>query len=92
VAAEDVMFWRTTRSSDQVWVANGYSIDYVGGLNEQGHRVLEGQIHNYSANNSSLFRGSWSAQENGDVIQRFEAYNAETEEWSVWFEGRYIRQ
>jgi len=76
----------------QVWVANGYSIDYVGGLNEQGHMVLQGEIYNYPTNNSSQFRGSWSAEDNGDVIQRFEVHNAETQEWTVWFEGRYVKQ
>ncbi len=76
----------------QVWVANGYSIDYVGGLNDKGQMALEGEIYNYQANNTSPFRGSWAAQENGDVIQRFEVFNTETQEWAVWFEGRYIRQ
>ena len=28
----------------QVWVANGYSIDYTGGLNDAGAMVLEGFI------------------------------------------------
>jgi hypothetical protein len=76
----------------QVWVANAYSIDYVGGLNEQGQMALEGEIFNYAANTRSPFRGSWRADENGDVIQRFEVFNVEAQQWAVWFEGRYVRQ
>lgn len=76
----------------QVWVANGYSIDYSGGLNDQGQMVLEGEIYNYQPNTTSPFRGSWSPEENGDVIQRFEVLNPETGNWDVWFEGRYVKK
>ena len=76
----------------QVWVSNGYSIDYTGGLNERGQMVLEGEIDNYQPNDSTRFRGIWTPEENGDVIQRFEAYDAESDSWKVWFEGRYVKQ
>ena len=76
----------------QVWVANGYSIDYTGGLNDQGQMVLEGRIDNYGPGNSQKFRGIWTPQENGEVTQRFEALNSETGEWDVWFDGRYVRK
>lgn len=76
----------------QVWVANGYSIDYTGGLDEQGRMVLEGEFYNYSQNTTAPFRGSWTPQANGDVIQHFDVFNAETGAWDVWFEGRYVRQ
>jgi hypothetical protein len=74
----------------QVWVANGYSIDYTGGLNEQGQMVLEGEIFNYQPGTRSPFHGSWTPEENGDVIQRFEVFNSETGAWDLWFEGRYV--
>jgi len=76
----------------QVWVANGYSIDYTGGLNDQGQMVLEGEIDGYQKNSSQQFRGIWTPQENGDVIQRFEIHDAESDSWSVWFEGLYVKQ
>lgn len=76
----------------QVWVANGYSIDYTGGLNDRGQMVLEGHIDNYGPGTSQKFRGIWTPQDNGDVIQRFEALNPETDQWDVWFEGRYVRK
>lgn len=76
----------------QVWVSNGYSIDYTGGLNEQGEMVLEGEIDNYQAGSSQRFRGIWIPEENGDVIQRFEAHDAESGTWKQWFEGRYVKQ
>lgn len=76
----------------QVWVSNGYSIDYTGGLNDEGQMVLEGEIDNYQPNSSTPFRGIWTPQENGDVIQRFEAYDAATDKWNVWFEGLYVKK
>lgn len=76
----------------QVWVANAYSIDYTGGLNDKGQMALEGEIYNYPSNTASPFRGTWTPEENGDVIQRFEVFNSETNEWTVWFEGRYVKQ
>lgn len=76
----------------QVWVANGYSIDYTGGLNDQGEMVLEGEIDAYRPGTSTPFRGIWTPQDNGDVVQRFEIWSAESNEWTVWFEGLYVKQ
>jgi hypothetical protein len=76
----------------QLWVANGYSIDYTGGLDDQGRMVLEGEIDGYQAGTSTPFRGIWTPQGNGDVIQRFEILDAESGDWNVWFEGRYVRK
>jgi hypothetical protein len=76
----------------QVWVANGYSIDYAGGLNDEGAMALKGEIYNYSANATQKFKGTWTLEENGDVIQLFETFDAVSGEWSVWFDGRYIRK
>lgn len=88
-----VNYYNPVRSQwRQVWVSNGYSIDYSGGLNENGEMVLEGEIDNYAPNDSARFRGIWTPQENGDVIQRFEAYDAASGTWNVWFEGRYVKQ
>jgi len=41
---------------------------------------------------STPFRGIWTPRDNGDVVQRFEIWNAESNEWSVWFEGLYVKQ
>lgn len=76
----------------QVWVSNGYSIDYTGSLNDQGQMVLEGKLDSYRRNSSAPFRGTWTPQENGDVVQRFEMYDAENDKWKVWFEGVYVKQ
>ena len=76
----------------QVWVSNGYSIDYTGGLNDSGQMVLEGAMFNYGPNSIVKFRGIWTPEDNGDVIQRFEAYDEESDSWKLWFEGRYVKQ
>lgn len=88
-----INFYNPVRSQwRQVWVANGYSIDYTGGLNDQGQMVLEGEIDNYAPKVSQRFRGIWTPQENGDVIQHFDIYDAENEKWDVWFEGLYVKK
>ena len=60
----------------QVWVSNGYSIDYAGGLDEDGAMVMKGEIDGYQSNSSTPFRGKWTVEENEDVIQRFETYGS----------------
>jgi len=75
----------------QVWVANGYSIDYAGGLDDSGAMVLEGEIYGYANGGSTPFRGIWSREENGDVIQHFDIMGQDGT-WTVWFEGRYVKK
>lgn len=76
----------------QVWVSNGWFIDYSGGLNEQGQMVLEGKSSTYANGSTTGIRGIWTPEENGDVIQRFETLDAESNEWKVVFEARYIKE
>jgi len=76
----------------QVWVANGYSIDYTGGLNDDGAMELTGQIYSYRRNSSTDFRGIWTPQDDGTVIQHFDLFDKEAKEWKVWFEGLYVRK
>ncbi len=80
-----------TKTWRQVWVANGYSIDYTGGLNADGAMVLEGSIFNYANDAEQKFRGTWTPQADGSVVQRFDIYDAGNERWNLWFEGLYIR-
>ncbi len=83
-------FDAAAQSWRQVWVSLGAQIDYTGGLDEAGAMRLEGQIHYPATGISAPFRGSWTLQDNGEVIQAFDQQNAETGEWSVWFIGRYV--
>ena len=76
----------------QVWVSNGFFIDYTGGLDENGRMVLEGESDQYVAGSTMGLRGIWSAEENGDVIQQFETLDAESGEWKKVFEARYVKQ
>lgn len=75
----------------QVWVSNNLSIDYAGGLNEDGQMVLEGEAHYYNRGASFPFRGVWTPNEDGTVRQYFEQYNPETDAWEPWFDGLYVR-
>jgi hypothetical protein len=76
----------------QLWVAGGYSIDYTGGLDADGAMVLAGKINYYSAGNSLAFRGKWTPNADGSVRQFFEQQNPDTSEWSVWFDGLYVKR
>lgn len=81
----DTGLWR------QVWVSAGSIIDYEGSLTETGSMKLEGTI-TYHANGASFpFTGEWTPIKDGSVTQHFEQFNPETEDWAVWFTGRYIR-
>jgi hypothetical protein len=76
----------------QLWVSDGYSIDYSGGLNEQGEMVLSGELFDYNAGARQNFRGIWTALDNGEVIQHFDIQAEKDGAWQTWFEGRYIRK
>lgn len=76
----------------QLWVAGGYSIDYTGGLDDDGAMVLTGKINYYKTGKSFSFRGIWTANEDGSVRQFFEQHDPEKDLWVVWFDGRYERK
>lgn len=76
----------------QVWVSNGYSIDYSGGLNDQGEMILVGELFTYQTGARQKFKGKWTSVDNGDVIQHFDIHDPKEDTWKVWFEGRYVRK
>jgi hypothetical protein len=85
---------RETGKWRQVWVSPGITIDYSGGLDENGAMVLEGSI-GYGAGvagNGAKFKGTWALQDDGTVKQHFQQYDAEKKEWSDWFIGIYAKK
>jgi hypothetical protein len=76
----------------QLWVAGGYSIDYTGGLDENGAMSLAGKINYYQQGTGIPFRGTWTLNEDGTVRQFFEQQNPETGDWVVWFDGLYVKK
>ena len=82
----------TTEKWRQVWVSAGAMIDYEGGLTETGSMKLVGTITYPGNAQSAPFTDEWTLNEDGTVTQHFEQYNAETDEWAVWFTGIYTRQ
>lgn len=82
----DTGLWR------QIWVSPGFTIDYSGGLNDDGAMVLEGRIA-YTANpdNNGPFRGRWTLREDNTVEQVFHQYDPDTEDWVPWFTGVYTK-
>ena len=76
----------------QLWVAGGYSIDYTGGLNDSGSMGLVGKINYYKTGKSQAFRGTWTPNTDGSVRQYFEQQDTESREWTVWFDGLYVKK
>lgn len=76
----------------QLWVAGSYSIDYTGGLSEAGSMILNGKINYYQTGKSHAFRGTWTPNADGSVRQFFEQKNSENGQWTVWFDGIYIKK
>jgi len=76
----------------QLWVADGYSIDYTGALNEFGSMILSGKINYYKTGKSHAFRGTWTPNSDGSVRQFFEQQDPESQQWAVWFDGLYIKK
>lgn len=74
----------------QLWVADGYSIDYTGGLDDSGSMVLNGRINDYKTGKSQSFRGTWTVNADGSLRQLFEQQDFHTGMWSVWFDGLYV--
>jgi hypothetical protein len=75
----------------QIWVSGGAFIDYVGGLDEGGAMILNGEIA-YPGNPARFgFKGTWSLQSDGSVRQHFEQQDTEGN-WSNWFIGIYVRK
>ena len=75
----------------QIWVSGFATIDYAGGLNDEGEMVLVGEI-NYRSGQTAPFRGIWTPRDDGTVKQHFDQYNAETDQWDPWFTGIYTRK
>lgn len=77
------------RAWRQVWQSAGVFIDYSGGLDSQGAMQLEGTITYHRNGRSAPFRGRWTPQPEGRVLQEFWEFNAEQDAWTVWFRGEY---
>ena len=75
----------------QIWQSAGAFIDYAGGLDDEGAMFLEGTItYNGPADpQSAPFRGKWTLQDDGAVLQEFWQRDVETGEWNSWFVGTY---
>jgi hypothetical protein len=73
----------------QVWQSAAGFIDYAGGLDDEGRMVLEGTLHYNGRGEAVDFRGRWTPNDDGTVLQEFWQRDAESGEWSNWFVGEY---
>ena len=80
-----------TENWRQVWVSSGAMIDYEGGLTEAGSIKLSGVITYVASGQIADFTGEWTPNDDGSVTQHFEQYDPETEAWTTWFTGHYVK-
>lgn len=73
----------------QVWQSAAGFIDYAGGLDDAGRMVLEGTLHYNGRGEAVDFRGRWTPNDDGTVLQEFWQRDVESGEWSNWFVGEY---
>ncbi|KAA9134213.1 hypothetical protein F3N42_01325 [Marinihelvus fidelis] len=76
----------------QVWVSQAFIIDYSGGLDDNGVMVLEGDAVYHASGERHPFRGRWTPQADGTVLQELLQKNAETGEWAPVFVATYHRK
>jgi hypothetical protein len=76
----------------QVWVSSFMSIDYEGGLTEDGAMELIGNITYFHNSQTLKFLGRWSLQNDGSVRQHFEQFDEEKGEMVPIFTGIYHRK
>lgn len=76
----------------QVWVSSYMSIDYVGGLTDDGSMELVGQITYFHNGQSLEFLGRWTLQDDGTVRQYFEQFDEKQGKMMPIFTGIYHRK
>jgi len=72
----------------QVWQSAPGFIDYTGGLDDEGRMVLEGTLHSNVRGTSVPFKGRWTPNDDGTVLQEF-WQREDSGEWQTWFRGLY---
>lgn len=75
----------------QLWLSRGVIIRMEGPPVEEGALTLDGTITYANQSEPRAFRGRWTAQDDGTVLQEFWERNPESGEWGVWFTGIYTR-
>lgn len=79
----------------QRWVSSGYggyALELEGAAEEPGRMTLSGQAHFYARRQTIDMRITWREDGESALVQTFETRKPDTGEWSVWFEGRYVRK
>ena len=80
-----------TKTWRQLWVNRGAIIDYTGGLVD-GAMLLEGEVINQTTGKSLPFRGTWTPLPNGDVEQKLDQWDRESNAWVNGFTGIYRKK
>lgn len=76
----------------QVWVSDYMTIDYVGGLTEDGSMELSGHVTYFHNQKTQKLLGRWTLQDDGTVRQHFEQFDEEAGEFVPVFTGIYRRK
>lgn len=72
----------------QVWQSAQILVELAGGLDDEGRMVMEGHVHYHAQDQRRPFRGRWTPNEDGTVLQEFWEQR-DTPAWTPWFIGLY---
>ncbi|WP_291843976.1 hypothetical protein [Maricaulis sp.] len=73
----------------QVWMSNGWYIDYTGGLDDNGAMVLTGEAYTVQTATRAPLRGTWTPNADGTVTQQFDQGDG-SGNWTTIFVGIYV--
>lgn len=91
-AGQSYTFYDPVRASwSQLWLSPGVIIRIEGPAAEPGTLTMEGTITYLDRPQPRGFRGRWTAQDDGTVLQQFWEQDPESGEWADWFTGIYTR-
>lgn len=72
----------------QIWQSAQILVELAGGLDDEGRMVMEGHVHYHAQNQRRPFRGRWTPNDDGSVLQEFWEQRDESR-WRPWFTGLY---
>jgi hypothetical protein len=72
----------------QVWQSAQILIELAGNLDDEGRMVMEGYVHYHVRALRHPFRGRWTPNDDGSVLQEFWEQR-DGSDWTPWFSGIY---
>lgn len=75
----------------QFSVGSNAVIEYSGRLNAEGAMALNGYIYHRDERGTRPFKGLWTPQDDGTIVQEFWEKPSQGGDWDIWFNGTAVR-